>query len=87
MHCLDALTGEKYWTYDTKGHIWGSTLVVDGKLYIGNEEGELHILKTGKKLEEIAVIDFPGPLYASPVFANETLYIMTMSQLYAFGPK
>ena len=42
---------------------------------------------SGKKLEKIAVIDFPGSLYATPVFANDTLYIMTMSQLYAFGKK
>lgn len=87
VHCLNALTGEKYWTYDTKGHIWGSTLVVDGKLYVGNEEGELHILEAGRELKKLAVIEFPGPLYATPVFANETLYVMTMSQLYAFGPK
>ena len=87
IHVLDAITGAKLDTYDTKGHIWGSTLHVDGKIYVGNEEGELHILKAGKKLEKIAVIDFPGSLYATPVFANGTLYIMTMSQLYAFGTK
>jgi len=87
VHCLNALTGEKYWTYDTKGHVWGSTLLVDGKLYIGNEEGELHILQEGKTLKELGTVDFPGPVYATPVFANETLYIMTMSQLYAFGTK
>ncbi len=87
VHCLNALTGEKYWTYDTKGHVWGSTLVVDGKLYVGNEEGELHILAEGKTLKELGTVDFPGPVYATPVFANDTLYIMTMSQLYAFGAK
>lgn len=87
VHVLNALTGEKYYTYDTKGHVWGSTLVVDGKVYVGNEEGELHILQAGKTLKELGTVDFPGPVYASPVFANDTLYIMTMSQIYAFGPK
>src|SRR5690606_21277128 len=24
LHCIDALTGKKYWEYDTLGHIWGS---------------------------------------------------------------
>ena len=87
VHALDANTGAKLSVYDTKGHIWGSTLYIDGKIYIGNEEGELHILKAGKQLEKIAVIDFPGSIYATPVFANDTLYIMTMSQIYAFGTK
>ena len=87
VHCLNAQTGEKYWVYDTKGHIWGSTMIVGDKLLIGNEEGELHILQTGKEMKELATIDFPGPLYATPIFANNTLYIMTMSHLYAFGAK
>ena len=25
-YCFDAMTGEKYWEYDTFGHIWGSIL-------------------------------------------------------------
>ncbi len=87
VHALDAHTGAKLAQYDTLGHIWGSTLYVDGKLYVGNEEGELHILKAGRTLEKIAVIDFPGPLYATPVYANDTLYVMTMSQIYAFGAR
>jgi outer membrane protein assembly factor BamB len=87
IHALDANTGALLSKYDTKGHIWGSTLYVDGKIYIGNEEGELHILKAGKQMEKVAVIDFPGSLFATPVYANGTLYIQTMSQLYAFGVK
>lgn len=88
VHAVDANTGAKIWIYDTKGHIWGSPLFIDGKIYIGNEEGELHIISSGKdggKKEK--VIDFPGPLFATPVHANGTLYIMTMSHLYAFGTK
>ncbi len=87
IYALDASTGVLLSKYDTKGHIWGSTLYVDGKIYIGNEEGELHILKAAKQLEKVAVIDFPGSLFATPVYANGTLYIQTMSQLYAFGVK
>jgi hypothetical protein len=62
-------------------------MIIGDKLLIGNEEGELHVLQTGKVMKEIATIDFPGPLYATPIFANDTLYIMTMSHLYAFGAK
>jgi outer membrane protein assembly factor BamB len=87
IHAVDANTGEKLSVYDTKGHIWGSTLYIDGKIYVGNEEGELHIIKAGKQMEKIAVIDFPGAIFATPVYANGTLYVMTMSQLYAFGTK
>ncbi len=87
VHAVDSNTGARLSVYDTKGHVWGSTLLCDGMLFIGNEEGELHIIKAGKTLEKHKVIDFPGSIYASPVYANGTLYIQTMSQLYAFGVK
>ena len=32
LHCLDAETGEVYWTHDSYSRIWGSTLLVDGKV-------------------------------------------------------
>lgn len=85
IHCLDAETGKKFWTYDTKGHIWGSTLVADGKVYLGNEEGELTILAAGKELKKINVIDFPAPILCSSVAANGNLLISTQTHLYCFS--
>ncbi len=93
-YCFDALTGEKYWEYDTFGHIWSSPLVADGKVYVGTEEGELIILGATKKLNvirgeseenpDLMAVEFNGPVYASPVAANGVLYIGTQSHLYAF---
>lgn len=85
IYCIDAESGEAFWEHDTLSHIWGSTLVVDGKIFIGNEDGELIVLKAGKEKEEIGAIEFPDPIYSTPVVANDTLYIMTQSRLYAFG--
>ena len=87
LHAVDAMTGKPFWVYDTKGRIWASPVVVEGKVLIANEEGELHILQAGKEMKKLNVINFPGPIYATPVIANQTLYVMTMSHLYAFGPK
>ncbi len=85
LFCLDAETGEKYWEHDTLSHIWSSTLYVDGKILIGNEDGELVILKAGKVYEEPVAINFPSPIYSTCVVANGTLYIMSQTHLYAFG--
>ena len=41
FHCLNAKTGEVYWTYDTLANCWGSPLLVDGKIYIGDEDGDV----------------------------------------------
>ena len=84
-YCIDAKTGEKYWDYDTLGHIWGSTLVVGNRMLLGNEEGELVILATGKEKKELGKVEFSAPIYSSPVVANDTLYVATQTHLYAFS--
>ena len=57
--------------------------MVDGKVYVGNEDGVLTILKAGKELEVIKEIEFSSPMYSTPITANGVLYIATQSHLYA----
>jgi outer membrane protein assembly factor BamB len=59
VHCLDAKTGKKYWQYDLKGGIWGSTYYVDGKVFLANEHGDLFAFKHEKTPEVIDEIDIP----------------------------
>ena len=42
---------------------------------LGNEDGELVILKAGKDYEELNIVGYPAPIYATPVIANNTLYV------------
>ena len=84
LFCLDAKTGEEYWKFDTKGHIWASPMLADGKIYLGNEEGELFILAEGKELKELKTLEFPSPLLSSIIAANGCLYITTNTHLFCF---
>jgi len=59
--------------------------VADGKVYCGNEDGELVILKAGPELKLIGKIDFFSPVYCSPVIANDTLYVTTHTHIFAIG--
>jgi outer membrane protein assembly factor BamB len=83
VYCFNADTGELIWRHDTMSHIWGSTLVADGKVYIGNEDGFLTILAAGRELKVLNEIDMKSPVYSSPVAANGTLYIQTHTHLFA----
>ncbi len=65
-------------------YIFGSILLADGKVFIGNKEGEAVILKTGRKMEKLGLVEFSAPVYASPVIANGVLYIASQTHLYAF---
>ncbi len=42
-HCLDAKTGQAHWTYDSMSQCWSSPLIVDGKVYFGNEQGDIAV--------------------------------------------
>lgn len=87
MHCLDATTGQKYWDYDFKAGIWGSPYYVDGKVYIGTEDGEVVIFRHSKKQEVIAKIDMGETVHSTPVVARGVLYVATKSKLYAIAGK
>jgi outer membrane protein assembly factor BamB len=85
IRCFDAETGKSYWSFDTKSHIWGSTLVADGKVYVGTEDGDIVVLAADKVMKEVGRVDMRAPVYASPVLANGTLYVGTPTHLYAIA--
>ena len=85
IHCLDAKTGKTLWMHATNSRIWSSTLVADGKVYCGNEDGELVILQAGREKKLLGKVEFFTPIYGSPVIANDTLYVTTMTHLFAVG--
>ena len=83
VHCVDAETGRPYWVHDAEGEIWASTLVADGKVYIGTRKGDFWILAAGKAKRVIRSIHFDDPIHSTAVAANGVLYVGTMTHLYA----
>jgi outer membrane protein assembly factor BamB len=85
LHCLDARTGKPYWTFDLQSPVWGSPLVADGKVYLGDADGDVAVLKAGAEMKKLSVVDMGDSVYSTPVSANGVLYVMTRSQLYAIA--
>ena len=83
VHCVDADTGRPYWTHETKGEIWGSTLAADGKVYIGTRRRDFWVLAASRNKRVISSIELDSPMNSTPVVANSVLYIATMKKLYA----
>lgn len=83
LYCLDANSGQHYWTHDTFAAVWGSPLVADGKVYLGDEDGDVVILKTGKEKEVISEQNMGSAIYTTPVANNQVLYIATRTHLFA----
>jgi outer membrane protein assembly factor BamB len=87
LHCLDAETGKPYWVHDAGGPIWSSTLVADGRVYLGTGRQTFWILRAGKTLDVIRRIRMRDEVNTTPVAANGTLYVATTKHLYAVGGK
>ena len=85
LHCLDAATGAPHWTFDMLAAVWGSPLVADGKVFLGDEDGDVIVLQAGKELKKIAELNLGSAVYSTPVPANGVLYIMNRSQLFAIA--
>jgi outer membrane protein assembly factor BamB len=87
LHCLDLKTGQPYWTHDMLADVWGSPLVVDGRVYLVDEDGEVEILRAGRKREVLGTINLGEAAYSTPVPAKGKLLIATSSQLFAIAPE
>ena len=83
VHCVDAETGEPCWVHDAGGEIWASTLVADGKVYVGTRRGDFWVLAAGRQKRILGHVHLDQPLIGSPVAANGTLYVSTLTRLYA----
>jgi len=89
VFCLDAKTGAKHWEEDTMSDIWGSPYWVDGKIYLGNDNGDMYVFKHGKDKKILQKFEAGGTVRGSAVAANGTLFLMTENEtkLYAIGKK
>ena len=83
VYCFDAETGKLYWTHDMKAHMWGSTLVADGKVYCGDEDGDFVVLAAAKDKNLLSESNLGAPVYSTPVVANGVIYVASNEHLFA----
>ena len=83
LYALDAQTGEHYWTYDTFAAVWGSAFVADGKVYLGDEDGDIIVLQAGKELVELAEMNMGASVYTTPYAKDGVLYVLSRNRLFA----
>jgi outer membrane protein assembly factor BamB len=87
VHCLDAKTGKLHWTYDMLAAVWGSPLIVEGKIYLGDEDGDVAVFALSAQKKLLAENNMGSSVYSTPVVADNTLYISTRDHLIAISAK
>ena len=67
-----------------KAHMWSSTLVADGKVYVGDEDGDLVVFEASKEMKILSTTNLGAPIYSTPVVADGILYVSSNTHLFAF---
>lgn len=85
VHCLDAKTGRQQWSHNCKAAVFGNPLVAGGHLYVADNAGVTWVLDAKATGRVHGRFEADRSVFAGPVFANGTLYILTERRLYAIG--
>jgi outer membrane protein assembly factor BamB len=85
LHAVDAKTGKQVWKHDMFAAIWGSPIVIDGKVYLGDEDGDVTVLNADRTMKVLAENNMGSSVYSTPVPANGALFIVNRNQLFALS--
>jgi outer membrane protein assembly factor BamB len=83
LHAVDARTGKQLWRYDMFAAMWSSTMVADGKVYLGDEDGDVVVFQHGREQKVLATNEMGSSVYSTVITANGVMYVMTRNNLYA----
>jgi outer membrane protein assembly factor BamB len=102
FHCLDAKGDEGkakvHWVYDMLSASWSTPMIVEGKVYIGDEDGEVAIFRhsadpneamkeeDGEMVPYYGTANMGGSVYSTPAVAGNVLYISNPTHLFAITP-
>jgi outer membrane protein assembly factor BamB len=83
--CLNALTGDIFWSERLGGGFSASPVAAEGRIYFVNESGITFVARAGKTFEILAKNDLNERSLASPALDDGALFIRTESHLWRIG--
>ena len=83
--CYDAVTGEKYWEHDIGESIYSSPVIAEGKVYIMDRAGVMHIIKADKEFAIIGEPKLGEESVCTAAFTNGRIYLRGYTDLYCIG--
>ncbi len=75
------------WKHETNEAIWGSLLLAGDRLYVGNVEGSMTVLRAGRQKQLLGQIEMDAPIYSPPALIGDALYLATANRLYLIAAK
>lgn len=87
LHAIDAANGKQIWKHDMLAAVWSSPMVVDGRVFLGDEDGDVTVLKHGKVKEVLFEGNMGSSVYSTVIAANGSLFVTNRNQLICISEK
>ena len=87
LSTYEAKTGELVYQQRLPSSFSASPVAADGKLYMASEDGDVFVVKAGRKYELLAKNTMGQPLMATPALAQGVLILRGKNALYAIGER
>ena len=84
-HCLNLQSGEELYKERIGGDFSSSPLLAGNRIYVTSEQGETTVLRAGRKFEVLARNELGEPVFATPVFLGDKVFLRTAAQLLCIG--
>lgn len=85
--CLAARTGRVHWEHEFDRGFNSSPIVVDKRVFITDMAGGTHVFKLGGKFESLGHGDVGEPVYATPAFVGNRIYLRGLNHIFCVGEK
>jgi outer membrane protein assembly factor BamB len=83
--CYGLKTGEEVWSQRLDGGVSASPILVDGKIYVVREDGEVLVYPAATTFKLLAKNSLGEPVMSTPAVANNRLYIRGSEHLFCIG--
>lgn len=87
LACYDAQTGTKYWEKEMGADVFASPVIAEGKLFVLDKNGIMHIIKVDKEYVSLAQNALGEKSVCTPAFTNGHIYLRGDKNLYCIGSK
>ena len=92
MRCVEFKTGKVVYEERLEGvqgsaKFFSSPVAADGKIFCASQQGDLIVIKTGRKFEKLAASKLDSSINSVPAIGDKRLYVRTAESLYSIGAK
>ncbi len=85
--CQLARTGEVVWSHRLNSDVSASPVLIDGKMYVVDMEGDVHVFLAAPGYKELGKSSLGERVLASPAVSNNRLFIRGSEHLFCIGKK